>query len=163
MVRTTRIGCFTASKLRNRYAPMVSMRRIQHILNDDGNLRWVRTVSAPVQTTRHKYARLSWSRCLLKKGARYWRNVVFSDEECYGLGLCSPRGKSDLIFVDNTKDSPAYCAILGTTLLPYIEDKHPKGAVFQQDNASCHSLAYIKEWIMDIGMPIMDWPARSTD
>lgn len=83
--------------------------------------------------------------------------------ECSGLRLFSACGKSDLEFVDNTMDSFAYCAIIGITLLPYIDDKHPTGPIFPQDNASFHSPEYTKEWFMDMVLLVMNWAARSPD
>lgn len=53
-------------------------------------------------------------------------------------GAFSAAGKSELVFIKGNIDSSRYCATLSTTLLPFIEMKHPRGARFQQDNATCH-------------------------
>ena len=47
----------------------------------------------------------------------------------------SAHDKSELVFINGNMDSSLNCATLGTTVLPFIEQKHPRGAIFQQDNA----------------------------
>ena len=35
--------------------------------------------------------------------------------------------------------------------------------IFQQDNASCHSAKYTKDWMARNGITLLDWPAQSPD
>ncbi len=75
----------------------------------------------------------------------------------------SAAGKLELEFVENTMDSSRYCAVLSTHLLLYIESNHRRAAYFQQDNAPHHTSAYTNEWFVDMGVTVLDWPARSPD
>ncbi len=72
-------------------------------------------------------------------------------------------GKSELVLIEGNVDSSRYCATLGTTLLPFIEHHHPNGAIFQQDNAYCHTSVYTKDWFVDMDVDVLDWPVRSPD
>ncbi len=60
-------------------------------------------------------------------------------------------------------DSSKYCATLSTRLLPFMEDKNPRGTRFQQDNAPCHVSAYTKYYFGDMVIEVLDWPSRSPD
>jgi len=62
-------------------------------------------------------------------------------------GCFSRRGKGKLIFVRGISDSVKYKDCLGESLLPYIEEKLPNWAIFQQDGASCHRSNHTKEWL----------------
>lgn len=75
----------------------------------------------------------------------------------------SRKGKSPLKFVSGNIDSSHYCAILGTSLLPFVEHHHPHGALFQQDNAPCHTSAMTREWFFDMEVAVLNWPSRSPD
>ncbi len=71
--------------------------------------------------------------------------------------------KSELVFEEGHMDSSRYFWVLDTTLLPFIENYHPPGAVFQQDNAREHSSACTKQWFWDMNVRVLDWPSRSPD
>ena len=196
MIRAAHSGSYTAQDLQQRYAPMISVRRVQQLLAAEPTLKWEKMPSAPGLTRAHKQTRLCWARSMVRKGDALWRKVVFSDESRFTLdgpdgysahwqdtrkcgrwrssrrfgggsvmvwGAFSYRGKTELVFVDGNMDSSKYCSILDTNLIPFIGDVHPRGAVFQQDNASCHTSEYTKEWFQDMEVSVMDWPSRSPD
>ena len=196
LLRAARTGRFTASELQRRYAPQVTVRRVQQLLAADPTLSWEKAQSAPALYPVPRSTRMDWVRQYLPKGARFWRSVVFSDESRFSLdgpdGLSahwqdqrrnagwrvhrrnnggsvmvwaafSRAGKSELVFIDGTMDSSKYCATLSTTLLPFIEQHHPRGARFQQDNAPCHVSAYSKQYFSDMDIDVIDWPSRSPD
>ncbi len=79
IVRQARTGLYTARELRDRYAPHVTVRRVQQLLAAEPDLRWERAPAAPRLETSHKLARLEWGRRMAVKGERWWRRVVFSD------------------------------------------------------------------------------------
>ena len=194
--RQAKTGNFTARNLRDQYAPDVTVRRVQQILADDPDLQWEKPRKAPSLSITHRQKRLDWARQMTRKGERFWRKVIFSDESRFTLdgpdGLSSYwrdvrrpgrwhtsrrangggvmiwacfsyEGKSQLYFVEGNLDSSKYCTILEQTMLPFLENNHTNGAVFQQDNASCHVSEYTKKWFFDMDVNFMDWPACSPD
>ena len=75
----------------------------------------------------------------------------------------SEKGKGELVFVDGDLKSSKYCATLCISLLPFLHDAHPKGAVFQRDNEPCHTSAYSTEWLCDMEVDVpADRPNRPT-
>lgn len=78
-------------------------------------------------------------------------------------GCFSRRGKGELQFVEGTINSAAYTSTLAAGLMPFMDEKHPNGCIFQQDNAPCHKSNYTLEWMAANGIVTMDWPARSPD
>lgn len=75
----------------------------------------------------------------------------------------SVRGKSKLTFVDTRLNALKYIEVLEECLLPFLEQKHPNGARFQQDNASVHTAEVTKQFFFDEELDVMPWPARSPD
>lgn len=78
-------------------------------------------------------------------------------------GCFSYRGKGKLVFVDNKIDSVRYTEVLQESFLPFIEDKHPEGAIFQQDGAPSHTSKHTKEWRMDNVVSDLEWPSKFPD
>lgn len=72
-------------------------------------------------------------------------------------------GQSGLVFIPGTMDSSRYCAVLDTYMQPFMESKHPNRAIFQHDNASCHSSVYTTEWLSDMDVNVLEWPVRTPD
>jgi len=105
----------------------------------------------------------------------YWRDMRSGDEKRWVgkrqqgggsvmvWGAFSSRGKSPLIFVTNTINATRYIEVLEDGLLPFMDETHPNGAVFQQDNASSHISNDTKEWLFNHAISVMDWPACSPD
>lgn len=196
IIRAAKTGEYTARELRDKYAPDVTVRRVQQVLQSDPELCWERMNVAPMLSSVHKQKRWEWAKQMVVKGGAFWRDVIFSDESRFTLdgpdglsgywrdvrragrwrgrrqrggggvmiwGCFSWFAKSSLVFCDNNIDSSRYCSMLNTTLLPFIDNYHIDGAVFQQDNASAHTSHYTKEWFTDMDVQVLDWPARSPD
>ena len=56
-----------------------------------------------------------------------------------------------------------YTDILGTTLLPFIQDVYPDSHKFMQDNDPKHTSRHARQWIEDNGMNWWQTPAESPD
>jgi transposase len=82
-------------------------------------------------------------------------------------GAISSRGKSELMFVEDTLDSSSYQKILEDGLLPCVtklfdEDDY----IFQQDHARCHDSKSTQKWLEQKVSGFFDkdsWPAKSPD
>ena len=81
LVRQARTGRFTARKLRDEYAPFLTFRRVQQLLQNVPDLRWARSVGIPTLSPNHRRCHQDWCRNHLKRGASFWRWVIFSDEK----------------------------------------------------------------------------------
>lgn len=73
LLRMAKTGKFTSRQLRDRYAPHVTIRRVQQLLQNDPDLNWRRAPAAPKLTPTHRQARLKWARQMLAQGQRYWK------------------------------------------------------------------------------------------
>ncbi len=85
MMRSAHTGQYTVCQLRDRYAPMITVRRVQQILQAEPSLEYVRAVPVPRLLTRHRNERLEWARDMIQRGGRFWRRVFFSDESRFTL------------------------------------------------------------------------------
>ncbi len=159
ILRRAKTGLYTSRELRDAFAPMVTVRRVQQLLAADPDLCWQQMPASPALTADHRRARLQWARQKAVIGGRWWRRVVFSDESRFSLdgpdrlsahwhnarrlrrwqrarrcgggsvmvwAWFSWEGKPELVFIEGNMDSSCYCATLGTILLPFIENHHPK-------------------------------------
>jgi len=77
-------------------------------------------------------------------------------------GAFAARRKSKLVILDGKQDSPKYVRRMEDNLLPFSEDL-PLSWIFIQDGAPCHRATVAKEWLEDNFIPVMDWPAYSSD
>ena len=78
-------------------------------------------------------------------------------------GAISWRGKTNLVRVKGTLDAGEYVQMLEEHLMPFIEEHHTGGCVFQQDGAPAHSAKHTREFLMMAGITDMVWPAKSPD
>ncbi len=85
ILRQAKTGLYTARELRDRYAPMVTVRRVQQLLAAEHDLTWSRMPASPKLTPRHRQKRLEWVRGMAVKGEKWWRRVVFNDESRFFL------------------------------------------------------------------------------
>ena len=79
-------------------------------------------------------------------------------------GCVSALGKGNLHFCDGTINAEKYIEILEQHMLP--SRRHPfqgSPCIFQQDNAKPHSAHISKAWLRKKGVPVLDWPACSSD
>ena len=70
----------------------------------------------------------------------------------------SHRGKTPLVFVDNTIDALGYVQMLKTVLEPFITECYPRGATFQQDGTPAHRAQYTRDYFVDSGICDLPWP-----
>ena len=73
------------------------------------------------------------------------------------------RGKTVLAFIDSKVDAVRYSQMLDDGYKPYVEEYYPNGNIFQQDGALAHTALYTKEFFMEKGICVLDWPAKSPD
>ena len=93
-----------------------------------------------------------------------WYTTRRNQGGCVMVWACfSYRNKSELTFIDGNIDSNRYCTVIETTYLPFIDRKHPRGAILQQDNAPSHTSAQTEQWFSDMELRVMDWTSRSPD
>ena len=66
--------------------------------------------------------------------------------------------------VEGRLDGNGYINILENALIR-TRDKlsMPRGWIFQQDNATCHTSRLVKQWFNDENVTVMNWPVQSPD
>jgi transposase len=76
----------------------------------------------------------------------------------------SYHGLHNVVGIPGNLDGPGYLAILEEHLTPILTDYFPDGnAVFQQDNAPCHTTHDVLEWLAEQHCGRMEWPPQSPD
>jgi len=80
-------------------------------------------------------------------------------------GSISTMGRGALIVVQGTMDGRKYKKILREDLLPEATMLINRGIPVKvmHDNAPCHSSATIRQYIVDSGIELLDWPPYSPD
>lgn len=78
-------------------------------------------------------------------------------------GCISHRGRGPLVAVDGTMNAARYLDLLQNHLLPYGEVFGEDNWYLQQDNAPCHKAQVVTEFLLDNGLPTIDWPPYSPD
>lgn len=77
-------------------------------------------------------------------------------------GSISKKGKSNLVFIRGTMNSQKYQETLESAW-PTLQNHHPRGFIFQQDGATCHTSRSSREWFASNNWTVSDWPANSPD
>lgn len=79
-------------------------------------------------------------------------------------GCMSESGVGKLTLVNGRLCAKDYVALLRRALPASVRSLGLEGDyIFQQDNASCHSAKYTKDWMARNGITLLDWPAQSPD
>ncbi len=78
-------------------------------------------------------------------------------------GGFSARGTTAAVHVRGKMDSLKYCTVLTKSLLPFVNEHHPGGYTFQQDNASIHKSQVTEEYLFNEAIDVLPWPAVSID
>ncbi|KAL3656640.1 hypothetical protein V7S43_019105 [Phytophthora oleae] len=73
------------------------------------------------------------------------------------------KGKSELAVLEGRQNSGHYIYTVSEHLLPFDYKNYGTDLVFMQDNASIHASYETTSFFEDIGMQLLDWPARSPD
>ncbi|KAG3082880.1 hypothetical protein PC121_g5918 [Phytophthora cactorum] len=78
-------------------------------------------------------------------------------------GAFSDKGKSKLAILRGRQNSGDYIYTLSEYMLPFAHANYGVDYVFQQDNASIHASRETKQFLQEMQVNIMVWPARSPD
>ena len=74
--------------------------------------------------------------------------------------------RSDLYLLDRDFESKNH-RYSARSYLEVLDDQMPKcwepGLIFMQDNASIHTAYSVRQWFVDMGIPVVDWPPFSPD
>ena len=78
-------------------------------------------------------------------------------------GGISLRGKTDLVIIEGNLNAVRYRDdILEPVAIPYLQNMGPN-AILQDDNARPHRARIIGEYLQNLGVERMEWPAASPD
>ena len=66
LIRKARTGKFTARKLYDEYAPFLTVREVQHLLQNSPDLRWARSIGIQPLSRNHRRHPQNWCRNNLK-------------------------------------------------------------------------------------------------
>ena len=79
-------------------------------------------------------------------------------------GCISARDVGRLYHCTGTVNKAEYCKILETTMLLSIQELYDgDDFVFMQNGASSHTVKYIKTWLRNHQVHILEWPPLSPD
>ena len=97
------------------------------------------------------------------RGPPYW-NIGGGDRPPCPPSAAAPGGVDELKLVTGRLCAKDYVTLLGRALPASVRSLGLEGDyIFQQDNASCHSVKYTKDWMARNGITLLDWPAQSPD
>ena len=82
LVRKARTGKFTARKLHDECATFLTVRKVQHLLQNTPDLRWARSIGIQPLSRNHQRRHQNWCRNHLKQGAPFWCWVKFQIKNC---------------------------------------------------------------------------------
>ena len=71
--------------------------------------------------------------------------------------------KDPTSFSRGNQDAFDYQQMLTTHLFEFVDGVHEGDYVFQHDNASIHRARATKDFLEDLSIPTIDWPALSPD
>lgn len=75
----------------------------------------------------------------------------------------SSLGKERLAFLKENQDAFDYQQTLTSHLFEFVDTASDGDYVFQHDNASIHRANATREFLADLNIKTMDWPALSPD
>lgn len=79
-------------------------------------------------------------------------------------GMITYHGYFHIIEMVGNFDSESYCDHIIDTAKPILDDLFQNEKyIFQQDNCKIHKSAYSSQYLAEIGLDDLDWPARSPD
>jgi transposase len=97
-----------------------------------------------------------------KRGSQAYRPTVQKGGGTVMVwGAVSSTGVLPLQRIQGTLNGPKYTNVLEVGLLPHMQ-QHPNH-LFQQDNASCHTARYTRNWMAHHHINTIDWPPMSPD
>ena len=78
------------------------------------------------------------------------------------FGMISPAGTGPLVRLHNEVKTTVYKEILKKHVLN-LRTAINQPAVFMQDNTPCHTAKFVKTFLSDEDVTVMEWPAQSPD
>ena len=91
------------------------------------------------------------------------RVTPFGGDSVMVWGGISVRGKTDLVIIEGNLNAERYRdEILEPVAIPYLRNMGPT-AILQDDNARPHRARIIREYLQNVGVERMEWPAMSPD
>ncbi|CAH1379168.1 unnamed protein product [Tenebrio molitor] len=79
-------------------------------------------------------------------------------------GCMSAKGLGNFEFIDGIVNAEKYQKILTNSLLPSFNKLHAEeNFIFQQDEASCHTVKSTQKWLSEKGITVLSWPSSSKD
>ena len=78
-------------------------------------------------------------------------------------GAISSLGKTQLAILSGNQDTAGYQETLETHLMELSDNVHEGRYIFQHDNASIHRARSTTEFLAELEIPTMNWPALSPD
>ncbi|KAI3356994.1 hypothetical protein L3Q82_003627 [Scortum barcoo] len=100
------------------------------------------------------------------KGERYASATVVT-RRAFGAGGVtvwagvSSQYRTALHFVNGTVTSPYYLNNIINPVIVPLNEQHSPNFIFMDDNAPAHRGRISREWLLETGVPRMEWPALS--
>lgn len=160
----------------------------QAMLNE--KIEWKACQKSLKMTKKHKEERVKFARQAIINQTQ-WKNVLFSDEKCFGLDgpvskayAWSSKDKCHKLITRHSKgghimvwggikfnSKTDLCIVDGTLRSPdyktileqHVVENLSMSEYFQQDNSPVHSAKIIKEFLIEKNINILSWPAISPD
>lgn len=99
----------------------------------------------------------------LRKEPQYFSRRVQGGGSVMVWAAFGDRGKTPITFLEGRQTATLYQNTLNSHLLPYGHRIGGRQWVFQQDNAPIHSAGTTREWFLQHGVRVLEWPSRSPD
>ncbi|KAJ1041381.1 hypothetical protein NDA11_007807 [Ustilago hordei] len=130
----------------------------------------------PLLTDKHRKARRVFAKEYRHWTVEQWKNVIWSDE-CKGgghsimiWGCMTWAGLGLMVYIDDKLNSEHYIELLEEavpgSILKWknIQRIPPRDKlIFQQDNACPHTAKVTKEYLEEVKLNVLPWPAMSPD
>jgi transposase len=170
------------------HGKLVSRSTVGRMMADMG-LRYGKPQMVPQLTDTHKKKRVEWC----KEHKKMELDGVFFTDETYievggaknGVwfkrgnrpkvgkskfptklmfwGAISCHAKSPLFAIDGAMNSERYISLLRDEFFKWMLENGIELTAFQKDNASCHTSRRSKQFFVDQGIQVLEWPANSPD
>lgn len=106
-----------------------------------------------------KYVRRFEGEALSQKCTK--KTVKFGGGSVMVFGMFSIQGTSPLVRLNNRVNASIYKHLLEDHVVPIINNSGINGAIFMQDNATCHKAKSVMRCLQQHDFEIMDWPVQS--
>ncbi|CAK1587683.1 unnamed protein product [Parnassius mnemosyne] len=98
-------------------------------------------------------------------------SVEYGGGSCMFWGGISVDGKTELVCVSRTRGGRGQGSLNAGRYITEILEEHVvpyagyvgDGFMLMHDNARCHTAAIVRDYLQEVDIPVMHWPARSPD